>query len=89
MVLPTTRNIPETKMKEANQMESSNTTKTRKVFFSTQGRRKPHPLDTEKKGLVFFDDHFGQKCQRHGSSENDKWDVLYSVYGRSNIRFGN
>jgi hypothetical protein len=77
-------------MKEANEMESSNTTTTGNVFFSTQGRRTPHPLDTEKKGMSeVFNDYFGQKCQRHGSSENDKWDVLYSVYGRSNIRFGN
>ena len=59
------------------------------VFYSTQGRKTPHPLDTEKKGMSeVVNDPFGQKCLRHGGLEVDKWDVLYSVYGRNNISFG-
>ena len=59
-----------------------------KLFFSTQGRKKPHPQDTEKKGMgEVVNDPFGQKCLRHGGSEVDKWEILYSVYGRNNIRF--
>ena len=59
-----------------------------KLFFSTQGRKRPHPLDTEKKGMVqVSNDPFGQKCLRHGGLEQDKWEILYSVYGRNNIRF--
>ena len=59
----------------------------RKVFFSTQGSKTPHSLNTEGKGIVeIFDDHKGDRlgwC----SSERDKQDVLYSVYGRTNVRF--
>ena len=59
------------------------------VFYSTQGRKTPHPLDREKKGMSeVVNDPFEQKCLRHGGLEVDKWDVLYSVYGRNNIRFG-
>ena len=59
----------------------------RVVLYSTQGRKTPDPLDTEGKGIVeIFDDHQGDRlgwC----SSERDKHDVLYSVYGRTNVRF--
>ena len=59
-----------------------------KLFYSTQGRKTPDPLDTEEKGIgEVVNDPFGQKCPRHGGSEVDKWETLYSVYGRNNIRF--
>ena len=59
-----------------------------KLFYSTQGRKTPDPLDTEKNGIgEVVNDPFGQKCLRHGGSEVDKWEILYSVYGRNNIRF--
>ena len=72
---------------EGNAVKSSNRKTTRKVNFSTQGSKTPDPLDTEGKGIVeIFDDHQGDRlgwC----SSERDKHDVLYSVYGRTNVRF--
>ena len=72
---------------EGNAVKSSNRKTTRKVNYSTQGRKTLDPLDTEGKGIVeIFDDHKGDRlgwC----SSERDKQDVLYSVYGRTNVRF--
>ena len=86
---PEPRNIPQVNEAEANEVKSSNTTTARNVFFSTQGSKTPHPLNKDGKGITeIFDDHKGDRlgwC----SSERDKWDVLYSVYGRSNVRFAN
>ena len=59
----------------------------RDVFYSMQGSKTPHPLNTDGKGIVeIFDDHKGDRlgwC----SSERDKQDAIYSVYGRTNVRF--
>ena len=69
-------------------METSNTSTVRKIVYSTQGIKTPDPLNTERKGITeIFDDHKGDRLS-WGSKENDKWDVLYSVYGRANVRFG-
>ena len=63
-------------------------TKEKKVVFTTQGRRNPEVVDEQQKGTSrTIDDHKGDRLS-WGSLEQDKWEVLFSVYGRNNIRFG-
>jgi hypothetical protein len=63
-------------------------TNERKVIFTTQGHRNHEPVNEPREETPKTIGKYISDRKSWGSLEQDKWEVLFSVYGRNNVRFG-